>query len=75
MDDVKLLKILEKDPRISTKDLADILDESENNIEMHVLSMGISSSSRRRPMPFSAGAHPGTVLHLTARTPAFRSRP
>ncbi|MCI5774185.1 MAG: Lrp/AsnC family transcriptional regulator [Erysipelotrichaceae bacterium] len=32
MDDVKLLKILEKDPRISTKDLADILDETENNV-------------------------------------------
>ena len=32
MDDVKLLKILEKDPRISTRDLADILNESENNI-------------------------------------------
>ena len=32
MDDVKLLKILENDPRISTRDLADILNETENNV-------------------------------------------
>lgn len=32
MDDVKLLKVLENDPRISTRDLADILNETENNV-------------------------------------------
>lgn len=32
MIDVKLLQILENDPRISTRDLADILNESETNV-------------------------------------------
>ena len=32
MDDVRLLKVLENDPRISVRDLADILNETENNV-------------------------------------------
>ena len=32
MDDVRLLKVLEYDPRISVRDLADILNETENNV-------------------------------------------
>ena len=32
MDDVRLLKVLETDPRISVRDLADILNETENNV-------------------------------------------
>ena len=32
MDDVRLLKVLENDPRISVRDLVDILNETENNV-------------------------------------------
>ena len=32
MDDVRLLKVLENDPRISVRDLADTLNETENNV-------------------------------------------
>ena len=32
MDDVRLLKVLENDPRISVRDLADILNETKNNV-------------------------------------------
>ena len=32
MDDVRLLKVLENDPRISVRDLSDILNETENNV-------------------------------------------
>lgn len=32
MDDVRLLKVLENDPRILVRDLADILNETENNV-------------------------------------------
>ena len=32
MDDVRLLKVLENDPSISVRDLADILNETENNV-------------------------------------------
>ena len=32
MDDVRVLKVLENDPRISVRDLADILNETENNV-------------------------------------------
>ena len=32
MDEIKLLNILKNDPRISSTDLADILNESEENV-------------------------------------------